>query len=159
MALYPPFDPTLVREEDSLGEKQELFCYLKGRWMMWVYARGWRLRPGEGRILPMGPDGRRGRRARIVDSSEIVHVEDRVHKVGGLHYLGLAEDFQLFVPGEPNGGWISDGSHPAWREAGLFWESLHPLAFWGGNWDKDEIPFEEGESDSNHLSIRHQGKK
>lgn len=132
----------------TLGEKQELFSDLYSRWVRWVIdVKGWAVRPGESRILPLGPDGKTGRKAQLIakgQAGSIVRVRDLVHAPNSLHYLGLATDAQLFVKGEH----ITRSDDPAWVEAGEHWESLHPLARWGGRFD-----------DGNHLSVEHNGKK
>ena len=46
----------------------------------------------------------------------------------------------------------------AHKPFGEFWESLHPDCRWGGNWDKDNNPFEFGENDGNHYSLEHEGR-
>lgn len=60
-----------------------------------------------------------------------------------LHYIRLAQDLNLFVDGK----YISDGDHPAWKAIGEKWESLHPLARWGGRFQ-----------DANHVSLTHEGR-
>lgn len=75
---------------------------------------------------------------------DAARIDRRGHMPGSLHYSRLAVDLNLFVEGE----WISDGSHPAWEELGIYWESLHPLCRWGGRF-----------GDANHFSITHGGKK
>lgn len=68
---------------------------------------------------------------------------DAEHMRGSLHYQRCAIDLNLFVDGE----YISDGSHPAYRELGAFWKSLDDLCAWGGDF-----------GDANHFSIRDGGK-
>jgi hypothetical protein len=129
----------------TLGEKQELFAELEAKWVLWVLSHpGWRLRHGEGRILPLGPDGKSGRKAETVSGKTNVRVEDLVHKRGGLHYQGLAADWELFV----NGDHVISSDHPAWLVCGEKWESMHELCRWGGRFTP---------SDGNHLSITHGG--
>lgn len=127
----------------SLGEAQELFKKLKAEWELWVYSKGWRLRAGEGRILPRGAKGT-GRQAWDLINNRKVMVEDRVHKLDGNHPKGLAEDEQLFVDGKH----ITESTAPEWIEAGEKWESMHPLCSWGGRF-----------SDGNHISLHWEGKK
>ena len=64
------------------------------------------------------------------------------HRKGSLHYDRLAVDFNLFR----DGIWLT--ATEAHRELGEYWESLHPLARWGGRF-----------SDGNHYSVEHQGRK
>lgn len=44
--------------------------------------------------------------------------------------------------------WVYQRSTKAYEELGLYWESLHPLARWGGRF-----------RDGNHFSFEHQGVK
>ena len=127
----------------TLGEKQELFVDLERSWVDMVLSiPGYKLRHGEGRILPNGP-GNLGRRARIFGTDQKVYVTDLVHMSGGAHYTGVGADWQLFV----NGKWISDGSDPAWVRVGELWEGMHELCRWGGRF-----------KDANHISLEHEGK-
>lgn len=116
----------------TVGEKQELLVTLQVEWVTWVLAQGWKLRPGEGRVLTP----RRTRDGRIVP--------DGVHMAGSLHYLGLAQDWNLFVGGE-----YKKSDCPEWQAAGAKWESLHSLARWGGRFETVDL---------NHFSIAHDGK-
>jgi hypothetical protein len=105
----------------TLREKQSLFARLLAQLILFVYQRpGWELTLGEG------------------------HNDARVgHMRGSLHYVRLAQDLNLFV----NGEYVSKGGHPAWREIGEQWESMHELCRWGGRF-----------KDDNHLSLEHEGK-
>jgi len=75
------------------------------------------------------------------------------HAIGiedSLHRDGLAVDLVLFV-----------GSSPLWstkryRELGLFWESLHPLNFWGGPTRK---PGDRLRRDGVHFAMSHGEKQ
>ncbi len=60
-----------------------------------------------------------------------------------LHRLRLAGDYGLFDAG---GAYLTRSEQ--YLALGEFWESLHPLACWGGRFN-----------DGNHLSLRHQGRK
>lgn len=118
----------------SLREKQALFARLLGEFLVWVHSHpGWELTLGEAYV-----DDRR---------TELIHMP------GSLHRFRLAIDINLFV-----GGVYIAGEHPVWLELGKYWESLHPLTRWGGNWDKDDKPVEPGEGDFNHYSVSHWGK-
>lgn len=128
----------------SLGRQQELFTRLQAEWVLWVLSHpGVALRPGESRILPLGPSGK-GRPALDVKTGAQVFVKDAVHMSGGCHYMGLANDWNLFIKDE----WISDGSHPMWEIIGEKWESMHTLCRWGGRF-----------KDANHFSMERGGKK
>lgn len=61
-----------------------------------------------------------------------------------VHKMRLAIDLNLWVLGK----YITDGEHPAWPEIGEYWESLDPLARWGGRFD-----------DANHFSFEIWGCK
>lgn len=63
-----------------------------------------------------------------------------------VHKQRLAIDFNLFVDGE----YIQDGRSPHWYELGLYWESLHNEARWGGRFTS---------GDSNHFSFEYHGHK
>jgi len=58
------------------------------------------------------------------------------------HKVRLAVDFNLFV----DGVYISDGSHPAWKVLGEYWETLNDNARHGGRFD-----------DSGHFSFLYEG--
>lgn len=121
----------------TLREKQSLFVRLLTTLFTWIYSQpNWELTLGEGRIGETRISEKDG--ARIV-------VSDRVHMPGSLHYLGLAQDLNLFIDGR----WINDGGAPQWTEIGVKWESLHPLCRWGGRF---------ASVDSNHFSLEHEGK-
>lgn len=138
----------------SLGAKQELFAGLEAQWVLWVISHpGWKLRQGEGRILQLGADGKRGRRARLVvgkkpDGSPVygrlVRVRDLVHMDGGTHYAGVSKDWQLFVDGVH----ITRSDHHVWIECGTNWKGRHDLCRWGGDF-----------GDGNHISLEHDGRK
>lgn len=104
--------------------------------MLFQYAteRGYELTLGEGRIQKLRP-ARNG-----------IFFEDGVHSPNSLHYLGLAQDINLFVRDE----YITDGKNFAWTDLGGYWESLDSLCAWGGR-------FKSG--DSNHVSITWQGRR
>jgi hypothetical protein len=130
----------------SLGELQERFAELQARWVLWVLSHpGWKLRQGEGRILPRGADGKTGRRALDLKTGLMVRVEDRVHLVNGAHPNGLGTDWQLFV----DGAYITRSDHPAWQACGAYWKSLDGRARWGG----DFTP-----ADGNHISLEYNGR-
>lgn len=68
---------------------------------------------------------------------------DAQHMEGSLHYQRLAQDLNLFVEGHL----ITVGNHSAWKTIGEKWESMHPLARWGGRFN-----------DANHFSFAWGGK-
>ena len=63
--------------------------------------------------------------------------------VRSLHRIRLAGDYGLFTAA---GEYLT--RTPEYEPLGLYYEGLHPLAYWGGRFQ-----------DGNHLSIRHQGRK
>ena len=64
------------------------------------------------------------------------------HMKNSNHYIGLAEDFNLFKEGD----YLKDTEDH--RQLGEYWEKLHPLCRWGGRW-----------GDGNHYSMEHNGVK
>ena len=71
------------------------------------------------------------------------------HRLGSLHYDGLATDIDL----------TKDGKYLNKTEDhyqfGVFWESLDPLCFWGGNGPKKDGL----KHDGNHYSVTYGGRK
>ncbi len=61
------------------------------------------------------------------------------------HKVRLAVDFNLFV----NGEYITSGTHPAYKDLGAKWKTLHELAEWGGEGKRN---------DANHFSFNHNGQ-
>lgn len=61
-----------------------------------------------------------------------------------VHKLRLAIDLNLFIGDE----YITDGANPAYVKLGEFWETVHPLARWGGRF-----------KDANHFSFEMWGCK
>lgn len=67
------------------------------------------------------------------------------HMDGSLHYLGLADDTQIYTA---EGKWLNrTEDHLVYGE---YWESLHPDCRWGGRFKKN---------DGNHYSITYMGKQ
>lgn len=72
------------------------------------------------------------------------------HMKNSLHFDGLAVDIDL---NDKDGKYLTDAeSH---RQFGIFWESLHPDAFWGGDGTKSDGL----KHDANHYSITDGGRK
>jgi len=118
---------------NALRELQSLFVVCLGELIRYAASKGYALTLGEGFI-------RNPRKSRAG-----TRFEDGVHMVGSLHYLGLAQDLNLFIDER----YITDGSHEAWKGLGEFWVGLSPLCRWGGHF---------GSVDSNHFSITFGGK-
>jgi hypothetical protein len=71
------------------------------------------------------------------------------HMKNSLHYDGLAQDVDLFD------GTKYLSSTEDHRPYGLFWESLHPDCYWGGNGLKEDGL----KNDGNHYSVTMGGRK
>lgn len=122
----------------TLRQKQSLFTKLMAEFLTWVHSHpGWETTWGEGFVYE-------SRVAETNDAKRAI-VRDRIHMPGSLHYVGLAQDFNLFCDGK----WISDGGDPRWTELGIKWESMNTLCRWGGRF---------AAIDSNHFSLEHEGK-
>jgi len=117
---------------NALRELQSLFVVCLGELVRYAASKGYAFTLGEGRIA----NPRKSRAG--------TRFEDGVHMVGSLHYLGLAQDLNLFI----DGLFITDGDHEAWKDLGEFWEKLTPLASWGGRFN-----------DANHFSLTFGGKR
>lgn len=71
------------------------------------------------------------------------------HMKNSLHYDGLAADVDLFKNGK---FLVATEDHKMFGE---YWESLHPLCFWGGDGKKQDGL----KHDGNHYSVTFLGKK
>lgn len=71
--------------------------------------------------------------------------EFKAHMINSLHYLRLAIDINLF---SKEGSFLD--ATEAHRPFGEFWESLHPLCKWGGDFKN---------KDGNHYSLEHENRK
>lgn len=114
----------------TLGQKQRLFAKLVPILIDRIYECGYEVSYGDTWSKP----------------------EYKAHRKNSCHYIRLAIDLNLFKDGT---FLTQSGSHLPF---GMFWESLHPLCRWGGDWDKDDNPFEFGENDGNHYSFEHEGR-
>lgn len=103
----------------TLGEMQRLFMKLLPRLIDKIYMDGYECSGGDLWSKP-------GYKA---------------HKVDSNHYDRLAIDINLFK----DGVYLTDTM--AHKPFGEFWESLHPLCKWGGNW-----------KDGNHYSLINGGR-
>lgn len=119
----------------KLSVKQQHFTRLVGELIRFAYSKGYALTLGD------------------------AYRDPRVHGAMGVkssysssnsnHKVRLAIDLNLFVDGE----YITNGSHSAYKELGLFWESLADqqlgiITAWGGRFN-----------DANHFSLEHNGRK
>lgn len=112
----------------KLLEKQKLFVRCLGKLIIYANSKGWEFTQAEG----------------YIGDSIDKPTEDTPHLRHGAHFNRLGIDLNLFI----NGDWIRDGSHLAWADLNVFWESLHPLCRTGYDFKK---------RDSNHFSIEHEG--
>jgi hypothetical protein len=112
----------------TLGDKQRLFTRLLADFVIWAYDHGYELTVGDAYRDPrvFGKVGEKGGYGRWASN----------------HKIRLAHDFNLFKDGKYL---TSTEDH---RPLGEYWESLHELCEWGGNFD-----------DGNHYSFNHQGRK
>lgn len=99
----------------TLREKQSQFVEMLGKLIAFAYASGYELTLGDGKATTG-------------------------HMTNSLHYIGLAQDFNLFRDGE-----YLDTTE-AHRPLGEFWESLG--GSWGGRF-----------KDGNHYSVEWQGRR
>lgn len=108
----------------TLREQQSLFIQLKAQFELWVFAQGWELTGKELLRTKLQADANAASGAGISNS---------------LHLLGLAQDYALFKDGMNLTG-LED-----WRPLGEKWESMHPMARWGGRFgDADHFSLEWG---------------
>jgi hypothetical protein len=116
-------DGPRMSKDLSLGSRQELLAECLGKFLVWAFAKGWKVRLGEGLI-------------KLTDARDGDY--DGPHKKDGGHYNATAQDVNLFI----NDEWIKSGSHPAWKEIDSYWRSLHSLCRTG-------LSF----GDPNHLAV------
>lgn len=111
----------------TLGEKQRLFAYNQGKFIIWCYTHGYELTFGEAE--------------RTAEQAKL----NALHGTGianSLHMRRLAVDWNLFIGG------VYQTMSEAYRPLGEYWKSLHPLNRWGGDFSKP---------DGNHFSMEHDG--
>lgn len=114
----------------SLSNKQQIFTGCIGKLIAYAYSKNYG--------LTFGDAFRDARAFGDFGEKKLYAASKSVHK------LRLAVDFNLFVDDE----YITDSIHPAYMDLGMYWESLHPDARWGGHFD-----------DANHFSFEHWGVK
>jgi hypothetical protein len=131
----------------ELLDRQFLFTKLLARFLQEVFSRGHACKLRETGLLW-------NRSSKVVGAR--VRFKDAVHSTpqsqyGGLHYMQLATDVDLFVWQPDSGSWdyIRDTEHSAWQSMGEFWESLDPLCKWGGRFKNP---------DGNHISVTYKGR-
>ncbi len=117
-----------------LGEKQELFARCHARLLFKAFDLGFEVRQRElWRTKYQAKEN-----ARL-----------GVGSANSLHCKGLAIDLYI----RRQGGRILWGTE-AYRDLGVFWESLDPLCYWGGRTDK---PGDRLRHDGGHFSVTHAG--
>lgn len=114
----------------SLGKTQREFTKCIGKLIIYVYSKGYELTTG---------DAYRDKRVHG-DFGE----KKSYSAAKSVHKLRLAMDLNLFL----NDKYITDGTCPEFIDLGKYWESLHPLARWGGRF-----------KDGNHFSFEYWGCK
>lgn len=115
----------------KLSTKQQEFNYQCSKLAVWAYEElGVRLTDGDAYRDPR-PHGEFGTKKSYGASRSC-------------HKVRLARDYNLFVDGK----YITNGDHEMYVKLGEKWESMHPLARWGGRF-----------GDANHFSFEHQGSK
>lgn len=128
-----------ILDPQNPWEERALWTLLQAKLVLYAHTSGYEL------VLVEGPV-KRHRKARCASGD--MQVDDLEHMPRSLHYDLKAGDFALKV-----GGVRIVTDHPVWRELGAYWLGLHPLCKWGGNWDRDANPAEEGEHDFGHFSV------
>ena len=111
----------------KLGEKQELFSRCLAALLNYAHANGYQVRMGQ-------VERSKEEAQRLADAGKGIATS--------LHTQRLAADLYLFRDGK----YLTKTADYA--PLGAFWESLHPLAAWGGSFN-----------DGNHFSIMHGGRK
>lgn len=111
----------------TLREKQSLFVSLTALLILKANQLGYELTYGETWRSPE-------------EAARLAKLKKGIKN--SLHTLKLAVDFNLFK----NGKFLDKTEDH--RVLGEYWESLHPLARWGGRFE-----------DGNHYSLEHQGRK
>lgn len=111
----------------TLRQLQSIHVLCFAQLVLYAYKHGYQLTWGESLRRPAvaGENATAGRGIR-----------------NSLHLIGLAVDVNLFRDGK----WLTATEDH--RPLGEYWESLHPLARWGGRFN-----------DGNHYSMEWEGRK
>lgn len=115
----------------TLSQQQRLFTRLIATLILHAYSQGYELTFGDAYRDP-----------RLHGE---VGVKRGYSAANSLHKSRLAVDLNLFK----NGKYLEDSA--AHKTLGEYWESLHPLCTWGGNFKPTP--------DGNHYSMQWQGRK
>jgi len=111
----------------TLSEKQQEFMHTFCLFVAWCFEQGYRLTWGQAYRTPAEAERMAATGKGIANS---------------LHTQRLAVDVNLFINGE------YQETTEAHRPLGEKWETMHPLARWGGRFN-----------DGNHYSFEHNGVK
>lgn len=135
-----PIDKYFPGTITQLGDKQALFTACLGNLIEELYQH-----PEYDKIQVRFGDGSIQSTRKVIYSGGILKgVTDCVHMVGGCHYMGLAQDLNIFI----DGVWQSKGTEDIWKFVKRIWTEQHPLCSSG-------LDF----GDANHVSITHNGKR
>lgn len=91
-----------------------LFTWLIAQFVNWVTNKGYEVAFDE--VTVHSP-----RLARLPNTNNIITVYDAVHKSKSFHHSGCAADLIIYK----DGVYLTDGTHPFYKEAGAYWKSLH----------------------------------
>lgn len=111
----------------TLAEKQQLFARLVGEFLVWLFSEGYAVTFGEAFRTP---------------EQAALNAKTGAGISNSLHTKRLAIDLNLFIAGK----YRADTG--AYLPLGEKWESMDPLARWGGRFTKP---------DGNHFSLEHEG--
>lgn len=112
----------------TLGQKQRLFTQLIAKLILWAYENGYEVSLGDAYRDP-----------RVFGE---VGIQRGYGRSSSNHKVRLALDLNLFKEGE----YLSFTEDH--RPLGEYWESLHELCSWGGNFN-----------DGNHYSFEYNGRR
>lgn len=113
----------------NLSEKQQHFCFLVGKLIIWANSQGYQLTFGEA--------------WRTLEQAELNEKNEKGIS-NSLHRIRLAVDLNLFIKG------IYQTDSNAYKPLGDFWKSLDSSCCWGGDFAK---------KDGNHFSLTNEGIK
>lgn len=138
----------------ALGEAQKLFFEITVQWMVWALGRGYRFTYGEAKrsdeqaeINAIGEAGRE-KAALLLELGfpGLAHAIRNNGKANGIRNTAHGKQLALDLNAFKNDRYLTTTEE--WTELGMKWESLHPLARWGGRF-----------KDGNHLSFEWEGVK
>jgi len=118
----------------TLSEKRVLFTQAIAHLIIWAHSKGFFIALDQVKRTQAEADANAKSGAGISNS---------------LHLQGLAADCLLYMRDE-DGKYVYKTNSADYKELGEYWETLHPLACWGGRFKK---------VDGNHFSFEHNGVK